>query len=193
MARKFYRTEEVQNIQGTGLGMGIVEHLVKSHAGKIWVESEINKGTTVSFELPRYSPVWRDECSVKIPTIDDQHKELFSLVGKLAQAIHKGEGDETVGLVLTELMRYAEFHFKYEEDLFQKYNFPDAKAHTKTHKYFRDSIEGFKHISESDMQHIPTKLSSFLYNWLTTHILKEDIAYSPFLVQKMLESKKKDL
>jgi hemerythrin-like metal-binding protein/PAS domain S-box-containing protein len=186
---KFYRTEEVKNIQGTGLGMGIVEHLVKSHAGKIWVESEVDKGTIVSFELPRYSPVWRDEFSVKIPSIDDQHKELFSLIGKLAQAIRENNGKETVELVLSELIGYTEFHFKYEEDLFQKYNYPDSKNHIKTHKYFRERIEGFKYVSESEMQHLPTKLIGFLYNWLTTHILKEDMAYSPFLAQKMLKNK----
>jgi hemerythrin-like metal-binding protein/PAS domain S-box-containing protein len=190
---KFYRTEEVKNIQGTGLGMGIVEHLVKSHAGRIWVESEIDKGTTVSFELPKYSPVWRDEFSVKISSIDDQHKELFNLIGKLAKATRGNEESELVNLVLTELVRYAEFHFKYEEDLFQKYNYPEAENHTKIHSYFKDSVENFKKVAESERQHLPTKIINFLYKWLTVHILKEDMAYSSFIVQKMLKSKDEDL
>nr|MCR4634519.1 hypothetical protein [Erysipelotrichaceae bacterium] len=33
---------------GTGLGLSIVKHAVQYHKGKINVESELNKGTTIS-------------------------------------------------------------------------------------------------------------------------------------------------
>lgn len=186
---KFYRAEEVKNIQGTGLGMGIVQHLVSAHAGRVWVESEIDKGTTVEFELPRFSPIWRDEFSVKIPSIDTQHKELFNLIGKLAKSIRIGAGEESISLILNELMKYAEFHFKYEEDFFHKYNYPDVGNHIALHKKFEDSIRGFKFILDSENKHLPVKVVSFLYNWLTVHILKEDMAYSSFLEQKMSKDK----
>jgi hemerythrin-like metal-binding protein/PAS domain S-box-containing protein len=182
---KFYRTNVVQNIQGTGLGMSIVDHLVRSHGGVINVESEINKGTTVHFRLPRYSQFWRDEFCVGIPSIDDQHKELFKLVEKLSLAINSGEEKESINLILNELVRYAEFHFKYEEDLFVKYGYADSKGHMKVHRYFQERIEGFKFISKSKNHNLPNKVISFLYNWLTEHILKEDMAYSTFLVQKI--------
>jgi two-component system sensor histidine kinase PilS (NtrC family) len=37
---------------GTGLGMAIVYQLVRDHSGKVLVESELNKGTTISIKLP---------------------------------------------------------------------------------------------------------------------------------------------
>lgn len=37
---------------GTGLGLPIAKQLIESHKGFIWVESELNRGTTFSFAIP---------------------------------------------------------------------------------------------------------------------------------------------
>jgi PAS domain S-box-containing protein len=53
MFDKFYRAKDASFIsKGTGLGMSIVKHIVEFHGGKVWVESEHGKGTTVSFTVP---------------------------------------------------------------------------------------------------------------------------------------------
>lgn len=46
--------------KGTGIGLSICKKIVEQHKGKIWIDSQIGKGTTVYFTLPE-SP--RDEFS----------------------------------------------------------------------------------------------------------------------------------
>ena len=50
---KFYRADASNTaITGTGLGMGIAKAIIKAHEGELWIESELGKGTKVSFKLP---------------------------------------------------------------------------------------------------------------------------------------------
>jgi signal transduction histidine kinase len=39
--------------QGTGLGLILCKELVEQNKGQIWVESEVEKGTTFRFTLPQ--------------------------------------------------------------------------------------------------------------------------------------------
>lgn len=48
----FYRAKNTFEIEGTGLGLSIVKEFVEKHNGKIFLTSELNKGTTVSVILP---------------------------------------------------------------------------------------------------------------------------------------------
>ena len=43
----------VEKQEGTGLGLSIVKDIIGFHKGKIWVESEIGKGSKFIFILPR--------------------------------------------------------------------------------------------------------------------------------------------
>ncbi len=52
--KKFFRADNAVKTQteGSGLGLYIAKGIIAAHGGQIWAESELNRGTTISFALP---------------------------------------------------------------------------------------------------------------------------------------------
>lgn len=55
IGQEFFRANNTQdqNIKGTGLGISLVKKIIEAHNGKLWIESELGKGTKFSFTIPK--------------------------------------------------------------------------------------------------------------------------------------------
>jgi signal transduction histidine kinase len=60
---KFYRSESAleSDVKGSGIGLPLVEHVVRAHGGKVLLESEPGKGTRVTIRLPVRPPEEKKE------------------------------------------------------------------------------------------------------------------------------------
>ena len=126
---------------------------------------------------------WTDELSVKIPSIDNQHKRLIQLINQLDESIEQGNANMVVNTTINELVRYTEAHFIYEEALFSIHGYSEAENHKKVHQNLFSKVEYFKKkIKENDPE-VYSELLEFLNHWLYHHILKEDMGYSAHLVE----------
>jgi hemerythrin-like metal-binding protein len=124
--------------------------------------------------------VWNDHFVTGVDIIDQQHQWLIELINAAAPllALNDGGGRERGEKLLDELVNYAVFHFKTEDDLMrdQRIDPRHHDAHLESHARFADEV-GQKRKALADGS-VPSgeELLAFLANWLIFHILGEDQA-----------------
>jgi hemerythrin len=127
---------------------------------------------------------WRDEYSMKVPSIDVQHHKLVDMLNALHDGMMAGTGREKLGSLLGGLIDYTASHFAHEEEYFELYQYPDAKKHTQEHRDLTKQVLAFKEKFESGRANLTMELMMFLKNWLIQHILGSDKAYSGHFVER---------
>ena len=124
---------------------------------------------------------WDDSYSVGHIEIDIQHRKLVNLINLLHDRMKEGKGkDASVG-ILKDLLEYADYHFKTEEDLMVKAEFPDLEKHREEHRSFEMKVHSMAMDAEKGEYLISLELNEFLKNWLTSHIKGSDKQYAPYL------------
>lgn len=127
---------------------------------------------------------WRDEFSVKIESIDRQHRQLIDLINQLEEGAKQHEALNTLSSVLSDLKLYTTQHFRTEETLMQKYNYPGYASHRSEHQTLIKRIQEFQGRFEAGKLVHVDELANFLMGWLEGHILATDKRYSPYLVER---------
>jgi hemerythrin len=126
---------------------------------------------------------WSEQLSVKIESIDNEHKKLIEIINKLYTAMSRREGHSVLDAILIELADYTATHFKHEEEALQKYNFPGFSGHKKQHEEFVSKVVDTKKKYEEGAIMLTVPIVDFLNSWVQNHIMKMDFAYSDFLIK----------
>lgn len=123
---------------------------------------------------------WDDTLSVGLEKFDNEHKKLVSLINHLNTAMSQGKSREILGGIITELIKYAQTHFKNEEDFFKEVNFPDSQTHINSHRAFAIKVNDFEERFKRGQVGLGVDVMNFLKDWLIKHIKGEDKKYGEF-------------
>ncbi|MCP3850161.1 MAG: hemerythrin family protein [Gammaproteobacteria bacterium] len=128
--------------------------------------------------------VWKDEYSVGVEEMDNDHKKLLNLINQLQTAVHYYTGQEFEQKALDELVDYTKTHFKKEEKLMEDNGYADLEAHKKQHEMFIGKINDFlvQYTQNSEVTVVDTL--EFLKDWLIKHINGTDKEYGKVLNEK---------
>ncbi|MGP1437867.1 MAG: bacteriohemerythrin [Treponema sp.] len=126
--------------------------------------------------------VWQDKFSVKISSIDVQHKKLVAVINELYNAMKAGKTKDQMGKILRDLVDYTKYHFSYEEKLLEKAGYGDLENHKKQHVAFVEKISATSENYKSGKLIMSVDICNFLQDWLINHIQGTDQKYSQLLL-----------
>lgn len=78
---------------------------------------------------------WNEMYSVKVGSLDRQHRRLFALAGRLHETLGTGQAEAIIDGILKQLVDYTMTHFASEEALLRKNGYPELAAHMAQHQW----------------------------------------------------------
>ncbi len=126
---------------------------------------------------------WSNSYSVQVSQMDEEHQRLVGIINKLYGAMRAGRGKEAVGSILGELIDYTKSHFAHEERLMQETGFAGLEEQKRAHENLLSRVAEIQKKFKAG-EALSQEVMSFLKDWLSNHIQREDKQYGPHLNSK---------
>lgn len=124
---------------------------------------------------------WSDKFSIGIEQIDEHHRHLFSVLNTAYTDFINPVPTLNLNALFDELIDYAIYHFFFEEHSMQEHRYPGLSLHRQEHDLFTRRVVVMHEDHTMGRKLISLEVISFLYTWLSTHILQLDAEYGRFL------------
>lgn len=128
---------------------------------------------------------WKDEYSVGLDIIDEEHKRLLALINNVLAANLCRTGTVLERQSLDELLDYTEYHFQREEGLMREHGFPDYEGHKAQHDQMRTQVKLYLKRYEEKGREILPEVANHLKLWLLQHIAGTDKRLAPFIAERV--------
>ncbi len=126
--------------------------------------------------------LWKDEYSVHVQVIDNQHRKILYLLNNINNAV-QSNNDYSLKENLASLKEFAKYHFEFEEKILLKYGY-DIGDHANKHETVLQQLNEIHNNVIKDEHYDRNELLEFLSNWVEDHIIQEDQQYSSYLNSK---------
>ena len=130
--------------------------------------------------------VWNDNNNFGIPIIDEQHRRIVATINSLFCSIREGHGFDALKPTMSILTQYTKVHFRTEEALMVKTDYPVLEEHILLHKELAKKTKDI--MQESILYKDANIALKFLREWWLGHINKEDRKYTPYF-KKLMETR----
>lgn len=125
--------------------------------------------------------VWDKSFSVGVEKFDREHQKLFDMLNDFYSKLADTNSSVLMKELIKGLKEYTAYHFAGEEEVFKKYNYPKAKEHISAHKAFVAKVEEVQAKLDRGEEVFTTQVTSFIKDWLVSHIKTVDQEYTDHL------------
>jgi hemerythrin len=130
---------------------------------------------------------WSNELSVQVAEIDDQHKNLITMINELLDAKNKGKEENIISALISKLVDYIDYHFGTEETYMTRFNYSELTSHRNEHRDFIKQVLKFRRDHTEEKVSLSEDVLQFLADWFTNHIQGTDKGYSQCFVENGLK------
>ncbi|MFC2104066.1 bacteriohemerythrin [Bacteroidota bacterium] len=117
---------------------------------------------------------WKEEYSVNITVIDEQHKKFLNIINELKEIINNNSCKEKVSGIFFQLAYLIDHYFIKEEIYFNDLKYPNLDHHKTEHNLFIERIIQFQKDVQNNKPNLCLEIYHYLENWFDEHILKYD-------------------
>lgn len=121
---------------------------------------------------------WTEDCSVGLPELDVQHRQLIESLGELLRCARAGDSAKLAQVALTNVVQYGERHLRREELVLRVRGFPDYLDHKAEHDVYRRKVASLQ--LQADRRDLSIRIAKFLTEWWRAHILTSDQKYARY-------------
>lgn len=130
---------------------------------------------------------WTNALSVGIEELDEQHKELVSIINKTHELTVNKKDGEKLKLLLEELVEFARIHFSTEDNYFKQWEYPYANEHDIEHeKLLLKALQFLDRFNETEGISLSSEFLELLKDWLENHLKKHDFKYRDYVKENNL-------
>ena len=116
---------------------------------------------------------WSPHLSVGVDELDSDHQELIELLNRLDADVGRAAGHDAIAQDLDELISRTERHFRREEEMMAREDYPDAEHHAQVHRALVEEVGAFRKEFAAGME-IGPEITEFIKRWLISHIIESD-------------------
>jgi len=133
-------------------------------------------------EKSEWEIAWNDSLSVGVPEMDDEHRQFISRINELNQAIIGCDDKAAVQHRMHRMLTQATEHFAHEEQLLEKFNYPQLADHSAKHaELTAEFARVMREFEETDISFVWALKGLHLKQMLVDHLLKDDMLYRDFM------------
>lgn len=121
--------------------------------------------------------IWEESYNLGIKIIDEQHKVFVGILNEACECAGHPESRDKLEEVMNRLLRYADLHFKTEEEYFKEFDYENAEEHTREHVKLKKQAENFRREFVEEKKDVAARFVDFLEDWLVDHLDQQDKKY----------------